>query len=201
MSRAGPYVVALAAVLAAGCARLVTTPPPVGVKEVAVLPVDDVYGDGLPVRWASISGLLGERPPEITVPGLLAEQLRAQLAAKGFAVSDPARVGAATRDAVPTSPAEAARIAREAGITVPVVFAKLSRWDADQGVSPNFITVKLEIVLVDPATAAPLWSAHWQTRPVPTAGSGSYAVAAERAAQEVIAQMVAGVGTPPTGIP
>ena len=211
-SRAERHVRAAAARLAAsgfatvvlfGCTPLVTTPrPPVDVREVAVLPIDDVYGGGLPIRWASISGLLGHRPPEQTVPGLLADQLQIQLAAKGFAVTDPARVRAETSSAIPRSPADAARIAREARLVRPVMYARLARWEADQGVSPNFITVKLDLILVDPPTGNPLWEAHWQTRPVPTSGSGSYAVAAERAARTVVAEMTAELkAAPPDSSP
>ena len=184
-------MLALLLPLAGGCAPLATTGAPVApVRAIALLPVDDVYGEGLPVRWASIAGLLGQAPPPLTVPDLLSGELRSRLEAVGFAVADSTTVRAKTAGAVPTSAADAARIARDSRRDEPVLYAKLSRWDADPGVSPTTITAKLDLVLVAP-DGRTLWSANWPARPVPTGGAGSYAVASEMAVRWLVDEMTA----------
>jgi hypothetical protein len=127
----------------------------------------------------------------MTVPEILERDLRDRLAAQGFAVVAPETVRSASGGAVPRSAADAARIAREARLFEPVLYSELSRWDASRGVSPDYITVKLDLVLIDPADGAERWRASWPARPVPTDGSGSYAVAVETAAERIVAQMTA----------
>jgi hypothetical protein len=177
--------------LASACAPLSVTPAPRGVQRIAVLPIYDAFGQGLAIRYASIVGLLEGQPAPVTVPELLERDLRGRLRAQGFEIVDPATVQAATAGRAAHSPAEAARMAREAALPGAALYGALSRWDASRGVAPDYITVALDLVLLDPATGSELWRAHWPTRPVPTGGAGSYAVAAEMASAWIVDRLTA----------
>src|SRR6266576_176588 len=91
------------------CAPAVVTPLPQNVRRIAVLPP---YQPGTAdSRTGADSGL-----PNMTVGDVLALQARIRLAQKGFEVLSPSAVKVATQNRVPTSPAMAAQILREANL-------------------------------------------------------------------------------------
>lgn len=109
-----------------------------------------------------------------TVPDALQARAVHELARRGVAV----RGFEADRGALPEVPADAAdaaRLARAAGIGGPVLFGRLDRYTFTQ---TGLLLVRLELWLVDPASGEILWtgSAH---RPVPVRGALS--------AQEIVA--------------
>jgi len=94
-----------------GCTQTVVTPLPQSVRRIAVLPPHNLRGGDIA---NADSGLLGRST--MIVADLLAQQVRVQLAAKGFEVLNPSGVKVATKDRVPTSPQMAAQIMQQVNL-------------------------------------------------------------------------------------
>jgi ABC-type Mn2+/Zn2+ transport system permease subunit len=96
-----------------------------------------------------------------TVLDALQSQAILELAHRGLEVRSFDEVRAVLPD-VPGGPQDAARRARDAGLTGPVLFGSLSRYTVSQ---TGLLLVRLELVLIDSASGDVLWSGEAR-RPV-----------------------------------
>jgi hypothetical protein len=143
---------------------------------------------------ATESELLGL--PSRTIEELLAQQARAQLAAKRFDVVQPSVVKLSTQDRVPTSPQMAAQIVEQARLDAAALYIEVRRWEPtpyERGMKADGVIVALDVVMVDPKTGAILWQVNRPSRPVPLYGlvlTGQANVfVAETVMKEVFAQL------------
>jgi hypothetical protein len=188
-------VAALAALLAA-CSPAAVAPPPSTVRTVAVLPPSNRTGDGLLVTGSSFLEKYAFATDRVTVGDVLAAELRATLAHRGFAIVRPELVQSATEGRPPGSPEAALEIARHGHLEDPVLFVAIDRWEPDAATHPAFVIVALDAALIDPQSGAVLWQAHRRASPIATAGSvtlaTAYETAAEKAANELVGSWDAG---------
>lgn len=185
----------ISALLGAMCC---TTPPiitslPPTVRRVAVLPS---YQPG--AADARATGAESNVPglPSRTIGDVLAQQARAQLAAKGFDVVEPSIVKLATKDRVPTSPQMAGQILSEANLDAAALYIEVRRWlptPYERGMKADGVIVALDVTMVDPKTGAMLWEIRRPSRPVPLYGNvltgQANVFVAEMVMQEVFAQL------------
>src|SRR5262249_39315870 len=126
----------------------------------------------------------------VTVADVLAVELRAQLAYRGFTVVPADVVRSASEGRAAASPEVAAEIARHGRLDDPVLFVAIDRWEPDVGMQPDSVIVALEAALVDPATGAVLWHVRRRARPIRTPGAvtlgSAYEFAAAKAAEELL---------------
>ena len=185
-----PRLTTLMAVLLAGCASVAPPPPPASVHSVAVFPPTNRTGDGLLVAGASLLEKYAFSTDRVTVPDVLAAELRSALMHRGFSVVSPDVVHGATGGRTVMSPDAAAEIARQGHLEAPVLLVAIDRWEPDADTHPAFVIVALEATLVDPATGAVLWSAHRRARPIATPATvalgTAYEIAAHKAAEELV---------------
>jgi ABC-type Mn2+/Zn2+ transport system permease subunit len=186
-AQAATVALALLAVLAAGgplgCGLLFGMRPNEGPLPRGTLP--DLSGRGLvavarfrnetatPLRIAGGNPVpearrAFERNPDAgwTVPDALQAQAVHELARRGVAVLGFEEDRRALPD-VPADAADAARLARAAGLDGPVLFGRLDRYTFT---NTGMLLVRLELWLVDPASGATLWTGGAR-RPVPVKGS------------------------------
>jgi hypothetical protein len=190
MIRIGFVSVLLTAV---GCAPTVVTPMPQTVRRIAVLPP---YRLGTADIHPAATDIQAPALPSRTIGDLLAQQARAQLAEKGLEVLDPIDVKVATRDRTPTSPQMAAKIMEEAQLDAAALYIEVRRWEPtpyERGMKADGVIVALDVMMVDPKTGAILWQVHRPSRPVPLYGvvlTGQANVfAAETVMREIFAQL------------
>jgi hypothetical protein len=178
---------------AMGCTQIVVTRLPQTVSRIVILPpyrlgVADTRPTG------TESELLGL--PSRTIEDLLAQQARAQLAAKRFDVVEPSIVKLSTKDRVPTSPQMAAQIVEQARLDATALYIEVRRWEptpSERGMKADGVIVALDVIMVDPKTGAILWQVNRPSRPVPLYGivlTGQANVfVAETVMKEVFAQL------------
>jgi hypothetical protein len=185
-----PRLTSLIAVLLAACGDIATPPPPTTVHSVAVFPPSNRTGDGLVVAGASLLEKYAIRTDRVTVPDVLAAELRSALAHRGFDVVASDTVHAVTGGRTIATPDAAAEMARQGHLEVPVLLVAIERWEPDAPTHPAFVIVALEATLVDPATGSVLWSAHRRASPIATSGTvvlaTAYEIAAHKAAEELV---------------
>ncbi len=185
-----PRLTSLIAVLLAGCGGIATSPPPTTVHSVAVFPPSNHTGDGLLVAGASFLEQYAVRTDRVTVPDVLAAELRSALVHRGFDVVASDTVHAVTGGGTVASPDAAVEMARRGHLEAPLLLVAIERWEPDAATHPAFVIVALEATLVDPATGAVLWSAHHRAAPIATPGTvvlgTAYEIAARKAAEELV---------------
>ena len=148
------------------CAPAVVTPLPQNVRRIAVLP--PYQAGAVDARTGADSGL-----PNMTVGDVLGQQARIRLAQKGFEVLSPSAVKVATQNRVPTSPAMAAQILREANLDAVALYIEVRRWEPtpdSRGLKADGVIVALDVMMVDPKTGSVLWQVNRPSRPVPVYG-------------------------------
>jgi hypothetical protein len=136
--------------------------------------------------------------PSRTIGDVLAQQARAQLAAKGFDVIEPSVVKLATKDRVPTSPQMAAQILSEANLDAAALYIEVRRWlptPYERGMKADGVIVALDAALIDPKTGAILWQVHRPSRPVPLYGNVLTGQANVFVAETVMKEIFAEVGS------
>ena len=164
MNRIGLVIAVLGAL---GCTPAQVAPPPKTVNRIAVLPPYNLRGDGAPA--AATGDALN--PRQLTVGDVLAEQARAQLAEKGFAVVDPGVVQAATKDRLPTSAHMAAQIVDAAHLDATAMYIEVRLWEPNWvGMKTDSVIVALDVMLIDPQTGAVVWQVRRDPKPVPLYG-------------------------------
>jgi hypothetical protein len=129
---------------------------------------------------------------------VLAQQARAQLAAKGFDVVEPSIVKLATKDRVPTSPQMAAQILRDGKLDAAALYTEIRRWEPmpyERGMKADGVIVALDVTMVDPKTGAILWEVHRPSRPVPLYGNVLTGQANVFVAETVMKEIFAEVGS------
>jgi hypothetical protein len=168
----------------------VVTPLPQNVRRIAVLPP---YQPGVDMSRTDVPGL-----PSRTIGDVLAQQARAQLAAKGFDVVEPSIVKLATKDRVPTSPQMAAQILRDGKLDAAALYTEIRRWEPmpyERGMKADGVIVALDVTMVDPKTGAILWEVHRPSRPVPLYGNVLTGQANVFVAETVMKEIFAEVGS------
>jgi hypothetical protein len=151
---------------AMGCTPLIVTPLPPTVRQIAVLP--PYYPGATDTPTASADRDL-QRPLEMTVGEVLAQQARARLAEKRLKVIDPIDVKVATKDKMPTSPQMAAQIMEEAHLGATALYIEVRRWEPtpdSRGMKADGVIVALDVMMIDPKTGTILWQVHRPSRPV-----------------------------------
>ena len=183
----------LLSVLTLSCALPPSTPPlPATARTIAVLPPNNRTGDPLLVESASFLHPYADRPGRVTVPDVLATEVREQLARRGVKVIAPEAVTAAIGNQTLRSPEEAADLAAHGQLEGSALYIDIRRWEADiSPLHPQRIIVALEARLLDPATGRTVWTAQRPTHPVPTPGVATrwraYMIAARKVAEELFA--------------
>jgi len=178
-------------VLTLSCARSPNVPPlPAAVQTIAVLPPNNRTGDPLLVESASFLHPYADRPGRVTVPDVLAAEVREQLAQRGVTVIAPEAVIAAIGRQTPESPEEAVALAAQGKLEGSALYIEIRRWEADLSpLHPQRIIVALEARLLDPATGRTVWTARRPLHPVPTPGVAArwraYMIAAHKVAEEL----------------
>jgi hypothetical protein len=153
---------------AISCTPAVVAPLPPAVHRIAVLPP---HLRGSDVRLTSRPEREGLRPLQTSVADLLADQARAQLAAKGFEVLAPGVVQRATQGRVPTNPSMAGHLLAEAHLDALALYLDVRQWEpTTRGMTTDGVIVALDVLLVDPQTGTVLWQGHRPARPVPLYG-------------------------------
>jgi hypothetical protein len=172
------------------CTRPAGAPPPKSIDRVAVLPPHNRTADPLLIAGTSLLEKYAVGGARVTVPDVLAAELRHQLARRGFVVATEDAVAEATGGRTPGSPEAAVEMARRGGIGGSVLYVEIDRWEADGGTHPAFVVVALRATLLDPASGAVQWQSHRAAAPVATPGSvtpgTAYALAAQKVAEELV---------------
>jgi hypothetical protein len=170
-------------------------PPPSTVRSVAVLPPANRTGGDLVVAGTSLLEVYAFGTDRTTVADVLAAELRAQLVRRGFTVVSPDVVATATEHRPVGSPEAAAEIARRGGLSDPVLFVAIDRFEVDAGTHPAFIIVAADAALVEPAKGVVLWESHRRAGPIATPGTATlgaaYEIAARKLAEELVASWTA----------
>jgi hypothetical protein len=178
-------------VLTLSCALPPSAPPlPATARTIAVLPPNNRTGDPLLVESASFLHPDADRPGRVTVPDVLATEVREQLARRGVKVMAPEAVTAAIGNQTPGSPEEAADLAARGKLEGNALYIEIRRWEADMSpLHPRRIIVAVEARLLDPATGQAVWTAQRPLHPVPTPGMVvrwmAYTIAARKVAEEL----------------
>jgi hypothetical protein len=166
---------------------------PPTVRRIAVLPP---YRLGTADINPAVTDIQAPALPSRTIGDLLAQQARAQLAEKGLEVLDPIDVKVATKDRMPSSPQMAAKIIEEAQLDAAALYIEVRRWEPtpdSRGMKADGIIVALDVTMVDPKTGKVLWYLRRPSRPVPLYGvliTGQANVfAAETVMKEVFAHL------------
>lgn len=185
----------LAALLAWGCARVVSTsPPPEMPRTVVVLPPNNRTGDPLLVAGATMLERYVTRGERVAVPDVLASEARIDLERRGLTVV-PAEVVDEATGRVPTSVEDAAALAMRAKPDAgAALYLEIRRWEPDAATHPAFIIVGMTASLVEPASGRVIWSATRPSKPVATPGEISAGAAYVTAARAVMEEMLAPLG-------
>ena len=128
-------------------------------------------------------------------PQVLAIELRAALARRGYAVVAPDLVVAATEGHPVYSPDAAAELARHGHLDEPVLMVVVEQWQPDAPTQPTFVIVALEAALVEPSSGTVLWHTRRRASPVATPGSVTLGAAYEIAVRKVVEELVGAWGT------
>src|SRR5262245_9996694 len=129
------FLTLLLPLLTLSCALSPDAPPlPTTARTIAVLPPNNRTGDSLLVESASFLHPEADRPGRVTVPDVLATEVREQLAQRGITVIAPEAVTAAIGRQAPGSPEEAIALAAQGKLAGSVLYIEIRRWEAD--VSP-----------------------------------------------------------------
>jgi hypothetical protein len=165
--------------------------PPSTVRSVAVLTPVNRTGDELLVTGGTLLERYVMHTYRVTVPDVLAIELRTELTRRGFAVVPPETVETvAQKGRTPTLEAAIAA-ARGGDLHDPVPFVTIDQWQTNGGTEPDFIIVALDATLVDPERGTVLWHVRRRARPIGTPGTvtlgDAYEVAARKAAVELLA--------------
>src|SRR5437879_1132317 len=191
--RSRRFLLLLLPVLTLSCALPPSAPPlPATARTIAVLPPNNRTGDPLLVESASFLHPYADRPGRVTVPDVLATEVREQLARRGVKVMAPEAVTAAIGNQTPGSPEEAAALAARGKLEGNALYIEIRRWEADMSpLHPRRIIVAVEARLLDPATGQTVWTAQRPLHPVPTPGAVvrwmAYTIAARKIAEELFA--------------
>jgi Protein of unknown function (DUF3386) len=179
--------------LTLSCALPPSVPPlPATARTIAVLPPNNRTGDPLLVESASFLHPYADRPGRITVPDVLATEVREQLAQRGITVIAPEAVIAAIGTQTPGSLEAATDLAAQGKLEGSALYIEIRRWEADMSpLHPQRVIVALEAHLLDPATGRTVWIAQRPLHPVPTPGVvtrwRAYMIAARKVAEELFA--------------
>lgn len=180
------------ALLAAGCSRLVTSPPPADVHAVLVLPVDNCTGSPLDAEPPPLTSLVGREPsrPAITAGDLLTGALRAALLERGFAAT------AAAPGRPITTTEEAARFAAATAPGAVALYTRLRAWEATSMSHLVYVAVALEAQLVA-SDGRVVWSAVLPSTPIDGGTASSVTLGYPEVARRV-ADLVVGDLRPAT---
>jgi hypothetical protein len=181
--------------LALGCGVARVPPPPATVRSVAVLAPDNRTGDPLLVAGTSLLERYAFRTERVSVPQVLAIELRAALARRGYAVVAPELVAAATEGRPVGSAEAAAELARHGHLDEPVLMVVIDQWQPDAPTEPTFVIVALEAALVEPSSGAVLWHTRRRASPIATPGSVTLGTAYETAVRKAVEELVGAWGT------
>jgi hypothetical protein len=180
--------------LTLGCASSLVSPPlPPTVRTIAVLPPNNRTGDPLFVGGTSLLEKYIFRSPPVTVADVLAVEVRIQLEQRGMTVLPQEKVDAALGDQIPSSPKEAADLARRGKLEGSVLYLEIVQWQPalQESLHPWRMLIAVDARLVDVTTGRVVWTAHLPLRPVPTPGAVTRAdadmIAAKRVAKELFA--------------
>ncbi|HUL97977.1 MAG TPA: hypothetical protein VLU24_00770 [Mycobacterium sp.] len=191
----------LSVLLALGVGACVRPPAPVSpaVQRIAVLPPNNQTGDTLLIAAGPVLTGYTFTTDRITVPDVLAAEARTQLTRRGFTLVDPGLVDAATHNAVPSSPQDAANMATRAKLDGAVLYTVVRQWTPDNEFEPKAVIVAIDVSLVDPASGQNLWTASHPARPVQTADAINLREAYTRAARAVMEELLAPLTPAHTG--
>ncbi len=190
-----PRVWSLLGLLALGCGVAPVPGPPATVRTVAVLTPGNRTGDELLVAGTSVLERYAFGTERVTVPQVLAIELRAALARRGYAVVAPELVVAATEGRPVYSPDAAAELARHGHLDEPVLMVVVDQWQPDAPTQPTFVIVALQAALVEPSSGTVLWHTRRRASPVATPGSVTLGAAYEIAVRKVVEELVGAWGT------
>ena len=124
----------------------------------------------------------------VTVADVLEAEAALQLREKGFDPSPSDRK--ATKDRGPTSVEEALELTAQSGFGPLCLFLEIRRWEPESRVHVKYVTVDVEVSLIDAKTRAVIW--HSSKRgPVPTPGQVLFEAAYVAAARKVVAGLFA----------
>jgi ABC-type uncharacterized transport system auxiliary subunit len=167
-----------------GCAS--APPAPVEVsRTVGVYPPNNLTGDRLMVAGTGLIDRYLRHASPVSVADVLVSETRSRLEEKGFEVAG-VRAGR-----IPQSAQEAAKLASEVGLTRPVLYLEIRRWEPDAPTQADFVIVGLSMVLIDPSTGTVVWEAHRRAAPVATPGQVTVEAAYVTAARKVVKEMLA----------
>lgn len=183
---------ALLALCAVGCARP-PAPAPASVRAVAVFPANNQTGDPLLIAGGSLVEKYVLYTERYTVADALAAEARAELARRGFDITPPQVVDAATAGQTLPSAEQAATVAARHQLEGAVLYIDIRRWEPDVPFHPAFVIASVALTLVDASSGRVLWTADHPSRPVPTPGvanlGDAYSVAAHRLMAEMLAPL------------
>jgi hypothetical protein len=173
----------------------ISPPPPATIRTVAVLPPYNRTGDALLVAGSSLLETYVLRSRPVTVGDVLAADVRAQLARRGYTVVAPEVVEAAIGSQVPHSPQEAADIAARGKLEGSVLYIQINRWEpGDETLHPRSVLVAVDASLIEPTTGRVVWTAHRPLRPVLTPGAVTPGAAYTLASREVTKELLTAWG-------
>jgi hypothetical protein len=173
----------------------ISPPPPATIRTVAVLPPYNRTGDSLLVAGSSLLETYVLRSRPVTVGDVLAADIRAQLAQRGYTVVTPEAVEAAIGSQVPHSPQEAADLTARGKLEGSVLYVQINRWEpGDETLHPRSVLVAVDASLIDATMGRVVWSAHLPLRPVPTPGAVTPGAAYTLATHEVTKELLTAWG-------
>ena len=162
---------------------------------VAVLPPYNRTGNSLLVAGGSLLETYVLRSRPVTVGDVLAADVRAQLAQRGYTVVAPEVVDTAIGSQVPHSPQEAADLATRGKLEGSVLYIQINRWEPDdETLHPRHVLVAVDASLIDVTTGRVVWTAHLPLRPVPTPGAVTLGAAYTLATREVTKELLTAWG-------
>lgn len=182
--------------LLAGCSSAPPPPEHLG-RKLAVMPVNNRTGDPLVV---SGDGLLDRHvfhTETATVSEVLEAEAVFQLREKGFEIASPSSNQKVLTRRVPKDPAEAAELVTQAGLGPLCLYIEVRRWEPEGRAHVNFVTVDLDVSLVDSATRQVTWKAEHRG-PIATPGQFLQEAASITAARKVIKDALAPLAPTPS---
>src|SRR5262249_43493226 len=140
---------------------------------IAVLPPNNRTDDPLVVARESFWDVLANQSRRVTVPEVLAAEIRAQLEQRGFTVVQTTVVEAVIGNHTPSNLEEATALTTQGKVEGNTLYIEITRWESDVSLHPSRVLVSLDANLIEGTTGGVIWTAHQPLHPVPTPGAAT----------------------------
>ena len=157
---------------------------------IAILPPNNRTDDPLIVAGDVLWNAFASQSRRVTVPDILAEEVKVQLEQRGFIIVPTPVVEAMIGDHTPSSLKEATELIAQKKIEGNALYIEITHWEPDTSLHPRRVLVSLKANLIEGTTGRVIWSIHQPLRPVPTPGAANqwaaYMITARQVAEQLL---------------